>query len=305
MTSIQSPAGSYPGMPMGKTVMVGGAETWYCEQGSGPTVLLVHGGAMGAPRNLGSADWAGPMRLMSRSRVVAVDRIGQGFTGNPFSADHCTMQASVSHLIAFIETAGLPPVHLVGHSRGGYAATRAALERQDLVRSLTIVSSGTLSPGVATTDVALAAEDRSISRDAVLHAYRMWMFDASGVSLAAVDACAEATMTHKYRELLAMFDAGNLQARLVLPQLAREKRETLRWLEEGRLQRPANVMWGRNDRTADPRRGLALFQIIRRHERRAEFNMVSRAGHFPFVEHPAWFAGHVAAFVAKVEHDDF
>ena len=56
----------------------------------------------------------------------------------------------------------LPPVHLVGHSRGGYCAARVTLEHHDLVRSLTLVNSGTLSPGVGTNEVVLSRQEMAL-----------------------------------------------------------------------------------------------------------------------------------------------
>ena len=86
--------------------------------------------------------------------MIALDKVGQGHTGNPLNDDY-TMQAVVDHAATFLKALGLPPVHLVGHSRGGFAATRLTLQHQHLVRSLTIINSGTLMPRVGTNEVVL------------------------------------------------------------------------------------------------------------------------------------------------------
>src|SRR5207237_8706492 len=70
--------------------------------------------------------------------------------------DHSTMAPVVRHAAACSRAMKLPPVHVVGPSRGGYAATRLTLDNHDLVKSLTVVNSGTLMPGVGTNEVVLA-----------------------------------------------------------------------------------------------------------------------------------------------------
>ena len=73
------------------------------------------------------------------------------------------MQAVVRHAAGFIRALGLPPVHIVGHSRGAYAAIRLTLENHDLVRSVTIVNTGTLSPGVGTVPMGTVARMPTLS----------------------------------------------------------------------------------------------------------------------------------------------
>ena len=75
--------------------------------------------------------------------------------------------------------------------------------------------------------------------------------------------------------------AEKLGTKLFLPELAREKRETLQWINEGRLQRPVQVVWGFDDRTAVIDRGIELFRMFAAHERRALFHVINQSGTFP------------------------
>jgi 2-hydroxy-6-oxonona-2,4-dienedioate hydrolase len=135
---------------------VGGIRTRYFEAGQGEPVLLLMG------CHFGSAEYACVAQAWQRNfdelakthRVVALDKLGQGFTDNPKNDDY-TMQAVVNHGAAFMATLGLEDVHLVGHSRGAFQAARLTLEYPSRVRSCTIVTSSTLAPGVGTNEVVL------------------------------------------------------------------------------------------------------------------------------------------------------
>src|SRR5437868_9134376 len=127
-------------MPVGCTIDVDGVETRYYDCGSGPeTIVLIYGG------NFGSADSASSAfvwnmaiaRLSERYRVIAFDKLGQGFTAAPLRDSDYTMGAVVHHAIGLFQKLDLPAFHVVGHSRGGFAATRIALEMPEQVRSLT------------------------------------------------------------------------------------------------------------------------------------------------------------------------
>lgn len=288
-------------LPEPKDIDVEGVRTRYYEAGSGDPVVLVYGGNFGTSDSASSAytfslNWR---PLAARHRVIMPDKLGQGHTGNPKSDADYTMRAVVKHLASFIRKLKLDPVHLVGHSRGGYAAARLTLENHDLVRSLTLVNSGTLSPGVGTNEVFLARPPYpAYTAECVRWVYQNYSFNRDIVTGEWVDAVLEVLAQPKYRESVRKIEDEKLGARLFLPELSREKRETLQWLEEGRLQRPTQVVWGYDDRTATLDRGIALFRAIARHERRAQFHVINQSGHFPFREHPERFNALLARFLA-------
>lgn len=288
-------------LPEPRNIEVDGVSTRYYESGAGDPVVFIYGGNFGTSDSGSSAyTWSLNWRDLARqNRVVIVDKIGQGHTGNPKTDADYTMRAVVSHLKSFLEKMQLGPVHLVGHSRGGYAAARLTLENHDLVRSVTLVNSGTLSPGVGTNEVFLAKSPYpKYTADCVRWVYENYSFDRKVVTDEWVSAVLEVITAPKYRESVRKIEEEGLGIKLFLPELSKEKRETLQWLEDGRLQRPVQIVWGYDDRTATLDRGIALFRIIARHERRTQFHVINQSGHFPFREHPARFNALLAKFVA-------
>jgi 2-hydroxy-6-oxonona-2,4-dienedioate hydrolase len=296
----------YPGLPVGQTITVNGLETWYAEQGSGVPVVFVYGGNFGTPESApGAYAWDLTVDGLSRSfRTIVYDKPAQGLTGNPIDDQAYTMQTVVEHLIGFIEALGLPPVHLVGHSRGGYVVTRATLLRQDLVRSLTIVNSGTLSPGIGTNEVVLARPPEAPwTRESIRWVYEHYCHRAEAVTDAWVERSYEILQRPEYRQAVRRIQERRLLPNLFLPALAREKRETLTWLAEGRLQRPVQIVWGRDDRTARLGRGHELFRTLSAHERRVVLDVVDKCGHFPYREHPLWFNDVVGSFIEEAGYE--
>jgi 2-hydroxy-6-oxonona-2,4-dienedioate hydrolase len=292
-------------MPEGRWLDVDAIRTRYYDEGkrggSDAPIVFVYGGNFGTADSASSAyTWNLQLApLAARHRVIAFDKLGQGFTDNPRNDDEYTMQAVVRHAAGFLRALGLPPVHLVGHSRGGYAAVRLTLEHHELVRSITVVNSGTLSPGVGTNEVVLSRPPHPRgSRECVRWVYQNYSFSPAVVTDDWVDAVMETLALPKYREGVRKMEEEKLATRLFLPQLAREKRETLQWLAEGRLQRPAQVVWGFDDRTAVIDRGIELFRLIAAHEPRAQFHVINQSGHFPFREHPERFNALLSRFVS-------
>jgi pimeloyl-ACP methyl ester carboxylesterase len=295
---------SSPALPEGRNIDVAGITTRYYDVGEGPVIVFIYGGNFGTGESASSAyTWNLQLAgLADRFRVIAFDKLGQGFTGNPPGDDY-TMRAVVRHAAGFIRALDLPPVHLVGHSRGGYAATRLALEQQDLVRSLTIVNSGSLAPGVGTNEVVLARPPFARgSRECVRWVYENYSFDPGIVTDGWVEAVMETLAQPKYQESIRKMEIERLGIRVFLPELARDKRETFGWLSEGRLQRPTQIIWGFNDPTAVLERGLELYRMIAKHERHADFHVINASGHFPFREHPARFNALLGQFVAAHSH---
>ena len=230
--------------------------------------------------------------------MILPDKLGQGHTDNPKNDDY-TMRAVVQHLAGFLDAMKLPPVHIVGHSRGGYAAARLTLEHHDRVRSLSLVNSGTLCPGVGTNEVVLARSPfAKYTAECVRWVYQNYSYNPDVVTDEWVNAVLEVLAQPKYRESVRKVEGEKLGITLFLPELAREKRETLQWLAEGRLQRPTQIIWGYDDRTATLDRGLELFRTLAQHERRTQLHVINQSGHFPFREHPQRFNALLSRFAA-------
>ena len=116
-----------------KCIDVDGINTRYFEKGSGPVVVLFHGGHFGSHDAADcSEDWSLNFDgLAEWFHVFAVDKIGQGFSDNPKRDEDYTMAAVVQHAYGFLKTLGLRNVHPVGHSRGAYLVARLALEHDE------------------------------------------------------------------------------------------------------------------------------------------------------------------------------
>jgi pimeloyl-ACP methyl ester carboxylesterase len=290
-------------LPAPKHIDVHGINTRYYEAGAGEPIVFVYGGNFGTPDSASSAPiWTlnfGP--LAAGFRVVAFDKIGQGHTDNPVNNEDYTMASVVRHAASFIAALDLPPVHLVGHSRGGFACTRLALEHPQMVRSLTIVSSGTLSPRVSTNEVVLANSPHPpYTRESARWIYENYSYDPKCVNEEWIDAVMAVFAQPKYRvSVRKMVDEG-AGARYFLPELARQKRETLVWLRQGRLQRPTQIVWSLNDPTVDPEGSFDLFGLISAHNRQTSLNIFGQAGHFSYREHPERFNALLAHFVRGV-----
>jgi len=120
-----------------KTLMVNGYPMAYLERGSGPAIVLVHGG------NSDYRSWKEQIsspppnfRLITVSlRHYYPERWnGQGDT---FSTPQ-----HAEDLGAFIQELAIGPVYLVAHSRGGIVAALVARSHPDLVKKLVLLEPG-------------------------------------------------------------------------------------------------------------------------------------------------------------------
>jgi pimeloyl-ACP methyl ester carboxylesterase len=120
-----------------QTLPVNGYDMAYLDAGQGPPLVCVHGSLCDF------RIWhcvLGP--LSKKHRVIALS-LRHFFperwdgSGNTYSiAQH------VSDVIGFIEQLNVGPVDLMGHSRGGHVAFRAAQRRPDLLRKLILAEPG-------------------------------------------------------------------------------------------------------------------------------------------------------------------
>ena len=104
----------------------GGINTHYYDVGSGPVMLLIHGGGAGADAY---GNWRDCFPILSQHfRVIAPDMVGFGRSDKPSPDTYVYDQPGRNrHISDFIDAMGLDDVILVGNSMGGAAAIGATL----------------------------------------------------------------------------------------------------------------------------------------------------------------------------------
>ena len=127
--------------PQDKFVSVDGLKLRYIEEGSGPSVLFLHGASLGSSadvflRNLGPFAKAG-------FRAVAFDLPGFGLSDIPAKQSVAQQRNSIPK---FIDAAGLGKTALIAHSRSGGFAVQLALEDPSRYSHVIILGTGSLLP---------------------------------------------------------------------------------------------------------------------------------------------------------------
>ncbi len=131
---------------MGQDIELRGGTVWFDEQGGGPALLLIHGGAVDGR----FFDDIVPT-LAAAFRVIRMDLWGHGHSPDregPFSLDSFAADAA-----ELIERVADGRAHVVGHSIGAVVALTLALQRPELVDRLVLASGGFDSSGEGIEDI--------------------------------------------------------------------------------------------------------------------------------------------------------
>jgi pimeloyl-ACP methyl ester carboxylesterase len=126
---------------VGDYVTIDGHPTWVETTGSGPPVVLLHGGFSNSDSMLEAFG-----SLAGRFRLVAFDRRGHGRTADLDRAFHYAAMADET--VGVLETVVGEPAHLVGFSDGANVALLVALARDDLVQSLVLIGANYRADGL-------------------------------------------------------------------------------------------------------------------------------------------------------------
>jgi 2-hydroxy-6-oxonona-2,4-dienedioate hydrolase len=286
-----------------KWVDVDGIPTRYFDKGTGEPVLLLTGGNFGNPHSASTVEiWGQNFHVLAEQyRVIALDKLGQGHTGNPKNDDY-RMQAVVAHARAFLQAIDLRGIHIMGQSRGAMLAARITLESPERVRSCTLVNTGTLSPGVGLNEVALAGcPFPPATRESQRWVFEHCAHDTASITEDLVEAGFRVMQLPKYQESVRKMTVEGLGGRLFLPLLAVLKRETLQWIADAGLGRPTQIVWGYNDHTTTMEAATELYRLIAGREQQTSFHLINDAGHHPFHEHPAQFNEIALGFLRNLQ----
>ncbi len=279
---------------------VEGIRTRYFDRGTGERVVFFHGGNVGAPVEASTAQvWDMTLPpLSTQFNCIAVDRLGQGFTDNPKTDADYTMHASVQHASTFLRKLGKSPYHLVGNSRGAYLVCRIALEDPRLVKSCTLVSTSTLSPGLSRNPVALADPPLPLqSRESQRWVYERYSYNTRIVTEDWLDETQAVVATERNRIAIhKMMDEG-LEKSQYMPDLRRQRFETYRWILERGMPCPTLVVCAMNDPTTDLENMKLLIEMLMEVQPKTEVRLFNRAGHYVYREQSSAFNGMLMDFI--------
>jgi pimeloyl-ACP methyl ester carboxylesterase len=281
-------------------VRIGEISTRVYRRGAGEPLLLVHGGGFGSLYSLDSWSLILP-RLTEHFEVVAFDKLGQGHTASPDRDEDWTMRAVIDHAAALVETVGLAPMHVVGHSMGGFLAARLALERPELVRTLVIVDSNTTAPDdprypwtAFYEDLARRIPDGPPTRESVRMEPDAQSWSRESVTSEFVERLLEIAELPTTRSALERLQ--QLRESVWLPSLLPMRPATVAQIEATGIPVPTLVVWGADDPSAPLPLAHRLFEVIACRTEEAELHVLARAGHYAFRDRPDAFVRVVTAF---------
>ncbi|HET6557276.1 MAG TPA: alpha/beta hydrolase [Prolixibacteraceae bacterium] len=124
----QSEAGTEPVL---KSIFINGDSIHYIDIGKGDPVVFVH------PGYSDYRTWHNQMDAFSKDyRAIAYSRRYCFPNNTPIDSTSTFSMVHVSDLISFIKSLDAEPVHLVGHSAGGWIALQATIHHPELIKTL-------------------------------------------------------------------------------------------------------------------------------------------------------------------------
>ncbi|HNM83869.1 MAG: alpha/beta fold hydrolase [Mycobacterium sp.] len=256
------------------TVTVAGKPIFVAETGTGPAVVLLHGGGPGAS---GVSNYSRNIDALAASyRVIVPDMPGYGR-----SAKYVDQDDPFGYLARMIrgllDEMGVATAHLIGNSYGGAAALRLAMDAPARVGKLVLMGPG----GIGTTRGLPTDGLKSLlsyyggdgpSREKLAAFIRAYLvYDGSAVPDDLIDTRYQASIDP---EVVAnpplRRPSGPLALRtLWRMDLTRDARLT-------NLQTPTLILWGRDDKVNRPAGGPMLLDALPN----AELVMTSHTGHW-------------------------
>lgn len=286
------------GMP--RIMNIDGVRTRVIDEGEGIPVVLLHGGYPGDPVEVqSSAVWDPVIRhLAGELNIIAIDRLGQGFTDNPASADDYSVDAIADHVVAVLRHLDKGPYHLVGHDEGAFIATQIAVAHPELVCSMTLVSANVLTPGADRRCIIHSSPPLPLlSR----HSLR-WVYEASSFSHLAVtedwlDEPVAIAATQGHRAAVEAMQENDRYLKTYVKSWTARRSHIHRVMDADGLPCPTLVVWGLNDPVAPVANAEYLMELLTPKQRDTELRIFNSAGYYPFREHPAAFSRTVLSFV--------
>jgi 2-hydroxy-6-oxonona-2,4-dienedioate hydrolase len=283
-----------------KYVDVAGVRTRYLEAGSGDPFVLVHGGEFGRMANANAWDMVIDRLAAKGYHVYALDKIGNGFSDHPDAGADLVIGLTVDHLKGFFDTLGIKSAHIAGHSRGGYTVTKLALDFPERVKTLVIVSSGTVMARFNPIYEKWNQEAAKINdpHAKMRHQIASNSFDPAHITDAYLDLNVRIAALPKTQETRARMVGG--ARKTFLADVSEKQTDIRQRIEQGGIKAPTLVTWGQNDPSASfDSVGIAALGLFLTHGPKGEAHVFSRCGHYVFREQAEPWVEVVTSYIAR------
>jgi 4,5:9,10-diseco-3-hydroxy-5,9,17-trioxoandrosta-1(10),2-diene-4-oate hydrolase len=275
------------------TVTVAGKPMFFVETGSGPTVVMLHGGGPGAS---GVSNYSRNIdALAEQFRVIVPDMPGYGRSTK--GVDQLDPFGYLADMIrGLLDEIGVHTAHLVGNSYGGAAALRLALDTPQRVDKLVLMGPG----GIGTTRGIPTAGLRSLlsyyggdgpSREKLEAFIRNYLvYDGASVPDDLIDLRYAASIDP---EVVAHPPLKRPSGPMALRTLWRM--DLTRDSRLKGLRTPTLVLWGRDDKVNRPAGGPMLVDLMPN----AQLVMTPHTGHWMQWERAELFNRLVTEFLSS------
>jgi pimeloyl-ACP methyl ester carboxylesterase len=262
-------------------MIVNGVDLHVIDEGSGVPIVFSHG-----------LLWSGRMfeaqarALSSRHRCIRYDHRGQGKSAS--SPSPYDMEQLADDAATLIQNLKAAPCHFVGLSMGGFVGLRLALERPDLLRSLTLIeSAGDAEPRLN------VPKYKAMSLVAKLFGYRPLLPAVMRIMFGKtfLKDPARAAIRRQQEEQLLELDPLRVEPALGSVIWRRPLMDRL-----SRIRTPTQIVHGTEDRAIVPERAKRTCSAIPN----ARWVPIDRAGHTSTVEEPAAVTAALESFFATV-----
>jgi len=248
----------------------------YDEAGSGPAVVLIHGGGPGAS---GLSNFAKNLPVFAgHFRTIVVDQPGYGKSDKPEIQGNY-FRFSADALKDLLDELGIDQVHLVGNSLGGGTAVRFALSYPQRAGRLVLMGPGGLSLNVFAPDptegvkrLAEFGAPPGPSREKLAAFLRTLVFDQRLITDELIDERFAAASDPESLKAMASMGASFFNPD--------SYEDGLLWREAHRLRQRVLLIWGREDRVNPVDGALVALKVIRR----AQLHVFGGCGHWAQLE---------------------
>jgi 4,5:9,10-diseco-3-hydroxy-5,9,17-trioxoandrosta-1(10),2-diene-4-oate hydrolase len=286
-TSTPAPAMS------SRVVQVGTRKIFLSEAGSGPAVLMLHGGGPGAS---GATNYSRNIEALSQHfRVLVPDMPGYGQSTKGVDRNDPFGDLATS-MVGMLSVLGLRRVHIIGNSLGGACGLRMAIERPDVVGRLVLMGPGGVNttrglptPGLKRLLTYYKGDGPSL--DKITQFIRGdLVYDGSQVP--------ESVIRERYQSSI---DPDVVAAPPLLGPKGIPNFKALDFTRDPRLStvlQPTLVLWGADDKVNRPSGGVTLQKCMPN----CDLYLFSKTGHWVQWERADEFNAVVTAFLQQDQH---